>query len=425
MTTAIDIRNVSKMFRVYDQRFTSLKERALHLGRVPFEERWALRDINLTVEEGETIGLLGHNGSGKSTLLKCLSGILKPTRGEIAVRGRVAALLELGSGFHPDMSGRENVFLNASLLGMPRDEVAKRFDSIVAFAELDHAIDQQVKYYSSGMYVRLGFAVAVNVDPDILVIDEVLAVGDELFQRKCLDRIRKFQREGRTIIFVTHGADTVRQICDRAAVLDHGEMVGLGEPSVAVRTYREHLLKGQEFEELRRIGEVDENASEENDGLSERERLRNFKVRIQKVSFEYPECDSLEYMRPNDPLAIIVDYVAIEPISDVVAGIAIYNERGELIFGSNTSLLSTEPFQLEESGQIRFEIANVPLGDGSYPVTIGIHSSDEATVYDWQEQRQHFQVMSPGRSVGIVALDVDVREVTPRIVFSSAGGGDA
>ncbi|MBO0728929.1 MAG: ABC transporter ATP-binding protein [Acidimicrobiaceae bacterium] len=432
MTAAIDIRDVSKMFRVYDQRFTSLKERALHFGRVPYQERWALRDINLTVEEGETFGLVGHNGSGKSTLLKCLSGILRPTTGEIAVRGRVAALLELGSGFHPDMSGRENVFLNASLLGMPRAEVERRFDAIVAFAELEHAIDQQVKYYSSGMYVRLGFAVAVNVDPDILVIDEVLSVGDELFQRKSLDRIKAFQREGRTIVFVTHAADLVRQICDRAAVLDQGEMVALDKPSVAVRAYRERLMIRQEAalavdEDIPEPGDgssaPNDGSLAPNDGLSERERRRNLKVRLEKVSFEYPGCESRNYMEPEDPLAIVLDYRTTEPITDVVVGIQIHNERGDLIFGSNTLLLGTEQLCLEERGRIRFNIASVPLGDGSYPVTIGIHSRDEATVYDWAEQRHHFQVMARGRSIGMVALDVTVDDASAPVLLRPVQGG--
>src|SRR3984893_18504570 len=224
MGSAIEIDGLGKRFRLLHERYSSLKERMIHLGKIPYEDLWALKDVNLEIYQGETIGLLGHNGSGKSTLLKCIAGILRPTEGEIRTVGRMAALLELGAGFHPELSGRENVFLNASLLGLGRREVERKFDEIVAFAELEEHIDQQVKYYSSGMYVRLGFAVAVNTDPDILLVDEVLAVGDELFQRKCLDKIREFQREGRTIIFVTHTADLVRQICDRAAVLDHGEM---------------------------------------------------------------------------------------------------------------------------------------------------------------------------------------------------------
>src|SRR4029450_8046194 len=205
-----------------------IKEGFLTLGRNTYEEFWALKDISLTIDQGETIGILGHNGSGKSTLLKCIAGILKPTSGEVRLRGRIASLLELGAGFHPDLTGRENVFINASFLGIPRREIAKHFDDIVAFAELEHFIDQQVKYYSSGMYVRLGFAVAINVEPDILLVDEVLAVGDEVFQKKCLDRIEQIQQDGKTILFVTHGADLARKICDRVIVLDHGLMVATG-----------------------------------------------------------------------------------------------------------------------------------------------------------------------------------------------------
>ncbi|MDQ1367747.1 MAG: type transport system ATP-binding protein, partial [Acidimicrobiaceae bacterium] len=235
MDYAIQITGISKRFRLLHEQYSSLKERAIHFGRIPYDDFWALRDIDLDISTGETVGLLGRNGSGKSTLLKCVAGILQPTTGEIRTKGRVAALLELGAGFHPDLSGRENVFLNAALLGLSRREIELRFDEIVSFAEIEEHIDQQVKYYSSGMYVRLGFAVAVNMDPDILLVDEVLAVGDELFQRKCLDRVKQFQQEGRTIVFVTHSVDLVRQICDRVAVLDNGEMVACGLPGEAVR----------------------------------------------------------------------------------------------------------------------------------------------------------------------------------------------
>ncbi len=198
--------------------------------------------MNVEINQGETFGILGRNGSGKSTLLKCIAGILKPTSGEIRVRGRLAAMLELGAGFQPDLSGRDNIFLNGSLLGLPRAEIEKRFDDIVAFAELEDFIDNQVKFYSSGMYVRLGFAVAVNVEPDVLLVDEVLAVGDAAFQRKCLDHVKKFQREGRTIVVVSHGADTIRQNCGRAMVMNHGEVIAVDEPGEAIRVYLADLL---------------------------------------------------------------------------------------------------------------------------------------------------------------------------------------
>ena len=225
---AVSVESVSKRFRLYHERSKSLKERFVRAGRHGYEDLWALDDISFEVKEGETVGILGHNGSGKSTLLKCITGVLKPTSGQVVARGQMAALLELGAGFQPELSGRDNVYLNGAMMGLKRREIDAIFDEIVEFSELEPFIDNQVKFYSSGMYVRLGFAVAVNVDPDILVVDEVLAVGDERFQRKCLNRIREFQKEGRTILVVTHNAEQIKKICDRAVVLSHGHKIGDG-----------------------------------------------------------------------------------------------------------------------------------------------------------------------------------------------------
>src|ERR1700712_3429003 len=233
------VTDVSKKFVIRKDK--SLKERLVNArrSRANIEEFWALRHVDLEVGGGQTLGLIGGNGSGKSTLLKIIGGILTPTDGYVERRGRLAALLELGAGFHGDLTGRENVYLNASILGLSRVQTDRYFDSIVDFSGIEPFIDTQVKFYSSGMYVRLAFAVAIHVDPEILLIDEVLAVGDEPFQRKCLERIKQFQREGRTIVLVTHGLDTVRQLCDRAILLDHGDVVVDGSSLEAVRTFRE------------------------------------------------------------------------------------------------------------------------------------------------------------------------------------------
>jgi ABC-2 type transport system ATP-binding protein len=235
--TVIRARGVGKSFRGTG-RATSLKERILRMGHGTAEPFQALRDVNLEITAGQTVGLIGHNGSGKSTLLKILTGILRPTTGTVEVNGRVSSLLELGAGFNGELSGRDNIYLNASLLGLSRKETDGLFDSIVEFSELADFIDNPVKHYSSGMYVRLGFAVAVHVDPDILLVDEVLAVGDEAFARKCLDKIAEFQREGRTILFVTHSLNLVDEICDRGVVLDHGRVVFDGDPQFATGTLR-------------------------------------------------------------------------------------------------------------------------------------------------------------------------------------------
>jgi ABC-2 type transport system ATP-binding protein len=241
---AISAREVSKKFLLHRKRATSLKERIVR-RHDEAEEFWALRDLTLDVERGETVGLIGANGSGKSTTLKLLAGILRPTSGTVTVNGRIASLLELGAGFNGELSGRDNIYLNASLLGLSRKEVDRHFDAIVEFSELGPFVENQVKNYSSGMYVRLGFAVAVHIDPDILLVDEVLAVGDEAFQEKCLAKIEEFQREGRTILLVSHSLDLVEKICTRTVVLDHGVARFVGDPMFATGTLRGILGSGR------------------------------------------------------------------------------------------------------------------------------------------------------------------------------------
>jgi len=401
MGAAVEIRAVSKRFRLHHERYTSLKERVIHFGRVPYEEFWALRDIDVDVAAGETLGMLGHNGSGKSTLLKCIAGILQPTKGEIRTVGRLAALLELGAGFHPELTGRENIFLNGSILGLSRREIEKRFDEIVGFAELEPFIDNQVKYYSSGMYMRLGFAVAINVDPEILLVDEVLAVGDELFQRKCLDRVKQLQREGRTILFVSHAADMVRAICDRVMVLDHGNLVTVGNPAEAVRSFREHLLQRQRFEEAEQL--VDGPLEITEHGTAQ-ERRRNFRVRITGVSFQHD--GNANALTAGGRLRVAIGYERQAPVDDVVFGITVYDPEDRVLYGTNTDLLGINVGPLSETGEVAFSFDTMPLADGSYPVTIGVHSRDDSVVYDWREQGFRFDVVQPDRSAGLLSLPV-------------------
>lgn len=403
MSFAIEVADVSKRFRLYHEKFTSLKERLIHFGNIPYEDFWALDNINITVQEGETVGLLGHNGSGKSTLLKCMAGILQPTSGQIRTRGRVAALLELGAGFHPDLTGRENVYMNATLLGLKEKEIAKKFDEIVAFAELEDFIDNQVKFYSSGMYVRLGFAVAVNMDPDILLVDEVLAVGDENFQRKCINKVRQFQKEGRTIVFVTHGVDQVRQICDRAIVLDHGHQVTDAKPGEAIRVFREYLLKKGNAAE-----EVDEVAPEVELSHGEAQEAKATKtVELTDVRFVRPKTGigkdpSVSYLLPGDPMDMEIDYKANGVVDDVVIGIAVHDIEGRVVFGWNTQMLGVDIAPLTGEGTVTFKFPSIPLLDGDYDLTVGAHTRDEGTVYDWHDQQYKFEVMNPGRGAGIV-----------------------
>ncbi|HWC37438.1 MAG TPA: ABC transporter ATP-binding protein [Acidimicrobiales bacterium] len=400
MPNALEVHGVSKRFRLYHEKYTSLKERVIHLNRVPFEEFWALRDIDMEVTEGESIGLLGHNGSGKSTLLKCVAGILQPTSGKIVLRGQLAAMLELGTGFHVELSGRENIFLNASLLGIPRREIERRFDEIVAFAELEQFIDNQVKYYSSGMAARLGFAVAVNIEPDILLIDEVLAVGDENFQMKCIDKFKQFRREGRTIVVVTHVPDQIRQMCDRGYVLDHGLLAGSGAPGEVIRLFRERLLAAGEA--------LDPALMDSDHPDSPGEALPSLGIRIDAVEIEHGGSGSRPHLFPGEPLSVRVSFDAIAPIDDAVMGIAIHDVKGDLVFRSDTEIEGAQVGRLHGPGEVVFAFDSVPLLDGSYDVSIDIHSPDHGTVHDSAEQQARFQVMNPTRHSGAVSLPVHI-----------------
>jgi ABC-2 type transport system ATP-binding protein len=397
MSAAVEVRGVSKRFRLYHEKHYTLKERLIRLGRTSsHEDFWALKNIDFAVDEGETVGLLGHNGSGKSTLLKCIGGILQPSAGEILTRGRLASLLELGAGFHPDLTGRENVYLNASILGIAHRDVDRIFDDVVAFAELEQFIDNQVKFYSSGMFVRLGFAVAVNIDPDVLLVDEVLSVGDENFQRKCLERVREFQAEGRTIIFVTHASDLVRRICDRAVVLDHGKQIVTGPPGEAIRAYRESLMAGG-------LGEKEEPAAEEAiGGLGEVS--RSHQVKITDVAIEHPGQGQRQYLLPGEPLTVHVDYDASDPVEDVVFAIGILDLEGRMLYGANTVQIDGELHPVDGPGRLSFRFDSVPLLDGTYLLFLGIHTYDVGTFYDISDGDHHFEVMNPTQVIGQVAL---------------------
>ena len=394
---AIEVRGVSKKFKLVHDPAFSIKERVLRGRRGTFEWFWALQDIDLTVEEGETVGMLGHNGGGKSTLLKCIAGIIQPTSGEILLRGRLASLLELGAGFHPELTGRENVFINASFLGIPRKDIERKFDEIVAFAELEQFIDNQVKYYSSGMYVRLGFAVAVNVDPDVLLVDEVLAVGDEVFQKKCLDRVAQFQREGRTILFVTHGADLVRQVCNRAIVLDHGKMVANGNPGEAIRIFREHLHG--------HLANDEEAEGTDGDGTPR----RDDRIRITAVRFDHPGRPDRPYLLAGEPLTIQVGYDARHPVTGAVLGVEVYDQQGRVLWGGDTDRLGAELPTLQGKGTVSFRVDGVPLLDGAFPVRVVLQDRAGGHPLDWRDpEQQAFEVVNPTKAVGTVRFPVTV-----------------
>ncbi|MGD0749170.1 MAG: ABC transporter ATP-binding protein [Acidimicrobiales bacterium] len=402
---AVDVRNVSKRFRLAHGQYNSLKERLIHGGkRQNVEDFWALDEVSLTVQQGETVGILGRNGSGKSTLLKCICGVLQPTQGEVAVRGKLAGLLELGAGFQQDLTGRENIYLNGSLLGMSKREVDKVFDAIVDFSELEEFIDGPVKFYSSGMYVRLGFAVAVNVDPDVLVVDEVLAVGDERFQRKCIDRIDQFQREGRTILLVTHSSDTVRSICDRGVVLSHGRMVAEGEPGEVTRIFRERLMAegaGMSIVDPTLVAVPATPSSIVNGTLPDAERP----VRFRSVHRIFSGDNSVPYLRTGDDLTIRVEFEALHAMDDVVFSLEIRNLDGNSLMRTDTSIIGVPIAVPPGTSVMHFGIVGVPLLDGSFSFALGIQSRG-GVLYDWREDAGTFEVMNPGKMTGLFRMDV-------------------
>ena len=360
-TPVIEIENLSKRFVIRKEKF--LKERLVNFRRSNLhkDDFWALRDVNIAIDSGSTIGLIGPNGSGKSTLLKMIGGIMQPTTGTVNLRGRLAALLELGAGFHPDLTGRENVYLNASILGLTRQQTDKYFDAIVDFSGIERFIDTQVKFYSSGMYVRLAFAVAVHVDPDILLVDEVLAVGDEPFQRKCMERIRGFQHEGRTIVLVTHALDQVAEICDRAVVLEQGVIKADGAPRDALRVLRDdfELTRREEVERAQQAPTLDGPPAP--------------KAHVTDVVLTARGVTSTRAsIRPGEDVVVRVRVRTEEPLEDWILGIAINTPLGHAVFGTNTKLMGIELPRVTTEAEFQFRLPRVELGEGDYAVDAAI-----------------------------------------------------
>ena len=389
-TPVIEVKDLSKRFVIRKDK--SLKERLVNYRRSNLhkDDFWALRDVNITINSGSTIGLIGPNGSGKSTLLKMIGGILQPTTGTVSLRGRVAALLELGAGFHPDLTGRENVYLNASLQGLTRKETDRYFDAIVDFSGIERFIDTQVKFYSSGMYVRLAFAVAVHVDPDILLVDEVLAVGDEPFQRKCMDRIRSFQHEGRTIVLVTHGLDTVAEICDRAVVLESGRVIADGEPRDALRVLR------SEFEHVRHDDIERQQAADQHD-TPEVPRAQIERIEVLSSGAQVRE------VPVGAPLTVRVHVRAEEPLEDWILGFGIETSVGQTIYGTNSKLLGVHLPSLRGALAYDFTIPATDIGEGAYTFLGAIASRTGAEVHRLL-QGASLTVVADGRETGFVHL---------------------
>jgi ABC-type polysaccharide/polyol phosphate transport system ATPase subunit len=360
----------------------------------------ALKDVSFAVHKGESFGVIGRNGSGKSTLLKIVSGILKPTSGYVTVNGRVAALIELGAGFHPEITGRENIYINGIMLGLTRREIDARFASIVDFAGIGTYLDQPVKTYSSGMYVRLGFAVAVHVDPEVLLIDEVLSVGDEEFSAKCIAKIQEMKYRGVTLLFVTHQLEQVRVLCDRALWLDHGAPRAIGDPVRVVDAYLQAVSGGQAPPPVQGAeGTGDAPVPQDND-LVEEERFGSGEVILKHVALVDSDGNELVALGAGSSVAIEMDVEVRVPQDDFVFGVGIYHADGTCVYGTNTDLEGLLPKRLETNGRVQFVIPSLELVAGSYRIDAAVHTRN-GRAFDYRRGVLRFVVGTRVHDIGV------------------------
>jgi ABC-type polysaccharide/polyol phosphate transport system ATPase subunit len=390
VSAAITIEDVSKRYRIYHERNQSLKAWVLQGRRAGFEEFWALRDVSFEIEAGSTFGLVGANGCGKSTLLKCIARILRPDQGRIGVNGSVSALIELGAGFHPELSGRDNVFLNGSLLGLSTRDIERRFDDIVGFSGLEQFIDTPVKNYSSGMYMRLGFSIAISVDPEILLIDEILAVGDEEFQRRCLAKLEDLRRGGTTVVIVSHALDTMRIMCDRAALLSSGELLTVGPAGAVIDRYLGH--DGASFTRP----------------TPDQARWGSGEIVLTGIDFLTLDGDPLGRLHPGDGVRMRFRYTAHGTVERPSFGATLQTAEGITVSLPTTVDARLDTGRVSGSGSLDLVVPRLPLGPGVYKVSAFVHDDARTHAYDVRHTFLEFTVAAggggdPGNGVVAVA----------------------
>jgi ABC-type polysaccharide/polyol phosphate transport system ATPase subunit len=425
---AITLSHVTKVYQRYNRRrqFATLKSALLSGSLIrdlkPDDTFAAVRDVSFTVPAGRTLGVIGRNGSGKSTLLKLVAGITKPSDGRVDVQGRISALIELGAGFHPEISGRENVFINGIMLGLSKKEVGRRFDEIVDFAELREFIDAPVKNYSSGMYMRLGFAVAIHVDPDVLLVDEVLAVGDEGFTHKCLDKFAEFKRRGKTILLVTHSLGLVERFCDEALWMDGGTMRAMGDPKRVVGAY----ITDVESSEEQHLAAADAKAQESVATVSPDEpasavlpdnpiesatgpadmfraaegRWGSREIEITDVALVGPDGERGHVFHSGDRVDVRLRLRAPVAMDDFVVGVGIFNAEGVCCYGTNTDIDELKGQRIIGDAEAVFSIESLDLVEGTYKLDVAVHKAD-GYPYDYHRLLHTFRVKSRTKDVGI------------------------
>jgi lipopolysaccharide transport system ATP-binding protein len=405
MSNAIEFDNVSKRFRMDRSRPRSFQEVLVSAFQrkpeLPGEhEFWALKDVSYEVPRGATVGLIGPNGSGKSTSLNLIAKIFQPTSGSVRVDGRVTALLELGAGFHPELSGRDNINLNGALMGLSRREIKRKVDAIIDFSEVSSFIDVPVKLYSSGMYVRLGFSVAVHLDPDILLVDEVLAVGDAAFQHKCMTRIGELRRSGVTILLVSHDLGTVQALCERAVWFDHGVVQKVGNATDVAMAYLNRVAE----DEAAKTGTAETPARARDTSTG---RWGTGEVEIMGVDFLDASGAERRVFLTGAEMKIRIRYRAANRVLDPIFGLAIHSQQGAHICGPNTMFSGTPIEYVEGEGAVTYRIPDLPLLEGGYVVTVASHNREDSKMYAYHDRLYPFQVF-PGASrerYGLVTMN--------------------
>jgi len=427
--TAVAVKSVTKRYRIHHEKIPSLKQTILKLKRTTYEEFLALDDVSFSIKHGETCGIIGPNGSGKSTLLKMLAKIIQPTSGEIIVNGPLSALLELGAGFHPDLTGRENIYINAAILGMKRKDVDRKLNDIIGFSELERFIDMPVKNYSSGMYMRLGFSVAINVNPDILLVDEVLAVGDQSFQAKCYKVIYNFMKSGKTIIIVSHDLETISDLCSKVIFLKDGKIIDIGKPLDIVSKYRAYIEKlekkriveQQRTERKKIFKTVIEGNRKVVDG-EEISRLSNLSIdgeTINRFGSGDAEITSIglfnkserviDYCSYGDEVKIVCKVLFKENVEEPIFGIRMADYRGNIVYGTNSRLrnVRTGLFKKGDKATVSFFFKVILIG-GEYSVSFAVGYNDNKTYCDWINNMFSINVMHRNIAEGIADLDSEM-----------------
>jgi ABC-type polysaccharide/polyol phosphate transport system ATPase subunit len=398
---AIALDDVSKDYRLWGRRsqFATLKSALLKrdVKLAPDAAVAALRNVSFAVDRGEAFGIIGRNGSGKSTLLKLISGILKPTSGRVAVNGRIAALIELGAGFHPEITGRENIYINGIMLGLSRREIDQRFDKIVEFSGIADFLDQPVKTYSSGMYVRLGFAVAVHVDPDVLLIDEVLSVGDEEFSARCVAKIQEMKYRGVTLLFVTHQLDQVRNLCDRALWLDHGRTEAIGDPMRVVDAYLQEVSGTPAAPSAE---ETEAPAEPEKPKETEEERWGSGEIVLKRVALTDHQGRELVALGAGTPVILDLDVEARLAQEDFVFGIGIYHANGTCVYGTNTDVEGYVAEKIEGAARVRFVVPSLDLVAGTYRIDAAVHTRN-GRAFDYRRNVLRIVVGARVHDIGV------------------------